>query len=160
MKIKVCFEQQEKCLGRSFSQHKFSFNSPLRWFHTRKEPEFLILEWHWIELLVSTDMCSFSSILVKPKSCSKNEKLSVQQVNYKSTKDTFLFVSWIHIGKVIFNMYGSFREKKKPLLTLPSYFSSLVTDLCTCTQQIFFDMWKGHRLEVRCTNIRLKIFIK
>ena len=31
---------------------------------------------------------------------------------------------------------------------------------CTCTQKISFDMWKGHILEVHCTNIQLKIFTK
>ena len=32
--------------------------------------------------------------------------------------------------------------------------------LSTCTQEILFYMWKGHSLEVHCTNIQLKIFIK
>ena len=31
---------------------------------------------------------------------------------------------------------------------------------CTCHQKIFFDMWKGHSLEVHCTNIQLNIFTK
>ena len=26
--------------------------------------------------------------------------------------------------------------------------------------KIYFDMWKGHSLEVRCSNIQWKIFIK
>ena len=27
---------------------------------------------------------------------------------------------------------------------------------CTCTPKIFFDMWKGHSIEVHCTNMQLK----
>ena len=31
---------------------------------------------------------------------------------------------------------------------------------CTCHQKIFIDMWKGHILEVHCTNIQRKRFIE
>ena len=31
---------------------------------------------------------------------------------------------------------------------------------CICHQKIFIDMWKGHILEVHCTNIQRKRFIK
>ena len=39
-------------------------------------------------------------------------------------------------------------------------FECVHTLKCTGHQKIYFDMWKGHSLEVHCTNIQLKIFIK
>ena len=73
-------------------------------------------------------------------------------------EDTSVWWNWKHC-KYCFTMNIS--PDWQPIKRIVRHASTTWQNLkCTCTQNIFFAMWKGHRLEVHCTNIQLKIFIK
>ena len=54
------------------------------------------------------------------------------------------------------------RKPNQELLYQTTFWCGLVLNglKCTCTQKIFLNIWKGHRLEIHCTNIHRKRFIK